>query len=279
MKPMMRCALVALLAAATMSVSARDLTLGVSEGTSGGTDHARVLLKYEGLVKTIEAAIKKDVSVVFVREFAQLEDGMKTGRLDLVMARPSDYPARGLRDYGYQYVASVKPDGQCLIVVPKDSPIKQLADIKGKKIAMPEKAAYMTKFCRAELRHQGIDLDKEQVTYVREQEAVTFYIKNTFAQVGGLASYSGAAKKWVAEGGTVLHKSVPQPYSPFIASKAISAADVAAIQKALLAMPGTPDGEQALKTMGMPGGFDTGTEARLRALLGWLGDAPAGAKQ
>ena len=29
------------------------------------------------------------------------------------MARPSDYPARGLRDYGYRYVASTKPDGQC----------------------------------------------------------------------------------------------------------------------------------------------------------------------
>ena len=134
------------------SAQARDLVLGISEGTSGGTDHARVVQKYGGLAEAIGKAIKADVKVVFVREFAQLEDGMKSSRLDLVLARPSDYPARGLRDYGYRYVASVKPEGQCLIVVPKDSPIRQLADLKGKKIVMPEKIAYMTKFCRAELR-------------------------------------------------------------------------------------------------------------------------------
>ena len=118
------------------SAQARDLMLGISEGTSGGTDHARVVQKYGGLAEAIGKAIKADVKVVFVREFAQLEDGMKSSRLDLVLARPSDYPARGLRDYGYRYVASVKPEGQCLIVVPKDSPIRQLADLKGKKIGV-----------------------------------------------------------------------------------------------------------------------------------------------
>ena len=96
-----RSALAALvLALLGTSAQARELIMGISEGTSGGTDHARVLLKYGGLAEAIGKALKADVKVVFVREFAQLEDGMKTGRLDLVMARPSDYPARGLRDYG-----------------------------------------------------------------------------------------------------------------------------------------------------------------------------------
>jgi hypothetical protein len=26
-----------------------------------------------------------------------------------------------MRDYGYSYISSSKPDGQCLIIVPKDS--------------------------------------------------------------------------------------------------------------------------------------------------------------
>jgi ABC-type phosphate/phosphonate transport system substrate-binding protein len=230
------------------------------------------VLKYGGLADAIGKALKADVKVVFVREFAQLEDGMKTGRLDLVMARPSDYPARGLRDHGYQYIATVKPEGQCLIVVAKDSPIKQLADLKGRKIVMPEKAAYMSKFCRAELRNQGIDLDKEAVTYVREQEAVAFYINNGFNQAGGLASYSGAARNWIKEGGTVLHRSVPQPYSPLIGSKALSATEVSAVQKAVLALSDTPEGREVLKTAGMSGGFDTGTEPKVRELLKFLGE-------
>ena len=249
---------------------ARELVLGISEGTSGGTDHARVVQKYGGLAEAIGKAIKDDVKVVFVREFAQLEDGMKSSRLDLVLARPSDYPARGLRDYGYRYVASARPDGQCLIVVGKDSPIKTLAEIKGQKIVMPEKVAYMTKFCTAELRNQGIDLAKEDVNYVREQEAVTFYVDNGFAKVGAIASYSGAARKWVKAGGTILHKSVTQPYFPLVAGKVFSSEQIGAMQKALLALPNSADGQAVLKSIGIQG-FDTGTEAKLRQLLDWLG--------
>jgi phosphonate transport system substrate-binding protein len=102
---------------------------------------------------------------------------MKAGRFDFVMARPSDYPARGMRNYGYHYVAHAKPDGQCLIVVPKNSTLNTLADAKGKRWVLPEKAAYMTKFCNAELRDQGIDLATEKVTYVREQSTIGSYLE------------------------------------------------------------------------------------------------------
>jgi len=249
---------------------AQGLIMGVSEGTSGGLDHAQVVAKYQGLADVMSRAIRQKVNVVFIREFKALEDGMRTGRLDMVIARPSDYPARGLRDYGYRFVASAKPDGQCFIVVPKESPIKTLADIKGKRIAMPEEAAYMTKLCRAELRDRGVNLAAENVQYVREQGAVAFYLVNKFADVGGLASYSGVTKKWEQDGHRVLHKSVAQPYFPMIASKKVSPAQVEAIQKALLAMPGDDAGKAVLKTVGIKE-FDTTTEQRLRDLLKWLG--------
>ncbi len=256
----------------SLASQARTYVLGVSEGTSGGTDHARVLIKYGGLARQLEKALGPghEVNVTFVREFAQLEEGMKTGRLDLVMARPSDFPARGLRDYGYSYVASAKPDGQCFIVVGKDSPIRQLAEIKGQKIVMPEKVAYMTKFCAADLRHNGIDLAKESVQYVREQEAVAFYVDNGFATVGAIASYSGVARKWVAAGGTILHKSIAQPYFPLIAGKAFGSEQIAAMRKTLADLPGSPDGQAVLKSIGIQA-FDTGTEDKLRKLLDWLG--------
>lgn len=250
---------------------AQGLMMGVSEGTSGGLDHAQVINKYQGLADVIGRAVKQKVNVVFIREFAQLEEGLKSGRFDFVIARPSDYPARGIRDYRYQFVASAKPDGQCFIVVPKDSPIKALAEIKGKRIALPEEAAYMTKFCRAELRDKGIDLSKENVRYVREQGAVAMYLQNNFAEAGGLASYSGVAKKWEQDGNRVIHKSVAQPYFPLIASRKIKPADVEAVKKALLAMPDNEADQTVLKTVGIQA-FDTTSEQRLRDLLKWLGN-------
>ena len=102
----------------TLAHSASYLTFGVSEGTSGGLDHAQVIAKYEGLANVLSKSLGQKVNVVFVREFKALEAGMKDGRFDFVMARPSDYPARALRDYNYRFVASALPDGQCLIVVP-----------------------------------------------------------------------------------------------------------------------------------------------------------------
>ncbi len=248
---------------------AADLTFGISEGTSGGLDHAQVIAKYQPLANVVAQALGSKIDVVFVREFKALESGMKDGRFDFVMARPSDYPARGLRDYGYQFVASAKPDGQCLIVVSKDSPIKTLADAKGKRFVMPEQVSYMSKFCNAELRDQGIQLSQENVKYVREQGAVTFYLENRFSDIGGLASYSGAASKWVKDGNRVLHKSVTQPYFPLIADKHFSEAQIQSIRKAVLALGESESGQAVLKTIGIER-FDGGGEKRLRELLDWL---------
>ena len=105
--------------------------------------------------------LKRKVLVVLAREFSLLEGGIKSGRFDLIFARPSDYPARAVRDHGYQFVASAKPDGQCFVVVPKDSPVKTLAEAKGQRWVMPEQVSYMAKLCTAELRERGMTLSKE----------------------------------------------------------------------------------------------------------------------
>jgi ABC-type phosphate/phosphonate transport system substrate-binding protein len=247
----------------------RDLVLAISEGTSGGTDHARVVSKYGGLANVVGDAIKRKVVVVFVREFSALEEGMKSGRYDFVMARPSDYPARGVRNYGYKYVAHAKPDGQCLIVVPKTSSLKTLADARGKRWVLPEQAAYMTKFCNAELRDQGIDLAKEKVTYVREQATIGQYLETGFADVGGVASYSGLAKDWQKAGHVVLHKSTAQPYFPLIAAKGITAKQVEEVQRKLADMEAVPTGPDILKSIGIAA-FDVGGQQRLGELLTWI---------
>lgn len=235
--------------------------LGISEGASGGLDHAQVIAKYQGLAEVIGKAMKAKVSVVFAREFKQLEEGMQTGRFDLVMARPSDY--------GYSYIASTKPDGQCFIIAPKGSDLKTINDVKGKRIALPEQIAFMSRFCAAELRDKGNLVDKENVQFVREQAAVGFYLDNKFADVGGVASYSDIGKKWEKDGGRILHKSVAQPYFPLVARKRIKPEQLKAIQEELLLLPDNEAGKDVLKRIGIEK-FDTTSEPRMRELLKWL---------
>ena len=185
----------------------KPLVFAVSEGTSGGIDADAARVKYQPLADVLGRAIGSEVKVAFFREFSALEKGMKENQFDFVLARPSDYPARGLRDYHYKFVATAKPDGQCILIVHKDSPIRKVAELKGKTFVMPEKNAYMTRFCRAELRDQGIILDNEAVTYVREQGAIPFSIENRISDVGGIASYSGAYAQWLKSGNRALHQS------------------------------------------------------------------------
>lgn len=244
------------------------LILAVSEGTSGGADHQQLVRKYEALAQVIEVAIRKNVVVLGAREFSLLEKGMKEGAYDFVIARPSDYSARGIRDYGYKYVASAKPEGQCHIILPKNSPIKSLEQAKGKRWVLPEQTAYMSRFCRAELRDKGIDLARENVQYVREQAAVGFYLESGFGDIGAVASYSGLAKGWEKAGGITLHKSVAQPYSPLIAGKRVSADEIAKIQAALKANQAKGESDM-LRQLGFKE-FDTNGEDKLKALLHWL---------
>lgn len=69
------------------SVQAQALLLGISEGTSGGLDAAQVIAKYKDVGDAIGRGIRANVNVVFVRDFATLEEGLKTNRYAFAMAR------------------------------------------------------------------------------------------------------------------------------------------------------------------------------------------------
>lgn len=261
-----------------VQVSAKDnpvtksdtrLFLAVSEGTSGGINASEAVEKYRPLADALSKAAGVPVVVNLVRNFETLEAGMKKGEFDLVMARPSDYPARGVRDYGYTLLATAKPDGQCFFIVNKDSPLKSLDDARGKVILFPEKIAYMTKFCTAELRDRGFNLAREQTQYAKEQGAVGWSVESGLATVGGVASYSGVAKNWEKSGHRVLHKAPARPYFPLIAHKRVPADRIAKMQKALVALGDSDAGKKVLQTIGIQG-YNIEDSKRLLELLAWL---------
>lgn len=264
------CFVMAVLVASPVWAEPQTYTIGISEGTSGGIDHGQGVIKYQGMADVLARALKGKVNVVFSRSFEQLESGMKSGLLDFVMARPSDYPARGMRDHGYSFVSSAKPEGHCVLLVEKDSALRSLADIKGKKIVFPESISYMSRFCTAQLRDQGIDVKKENVQFVREQAAVGYFLANHLVEVGAVASYSAVAKNAEKDGRRILHKSVPQPYFPLVAHRRITPDQIKAVRLELTSLPGQDAGKAMLKMIDIDQ-FDTGSESRMQALLPWLG--------
>ncbi|APV52123.1 hypothetical protein BWI17_22110 [Betaproteobacteria bacterium GR16-43] len=241
--------------------------LAVSEGTSGGTSPQEIIDKYKPLADLMGKVLGGQVLVDPSRSFQRLDEGLRAKRFDLAMARPSDYPARAVRDNGYRYVANASPDGQCVFLVPQKSAAKTLADLKGKRILLPEKISYMAQFCSAELRDAGLNLS--QLEYVKEQEVVVYQLQNNRADLGGVASYSKALKGIGDAGLRELVRSRPQPYFPLIAGQRISPTQIAALRKELVKMKDTPAGKEILAKLGLAGFDDTG-EKRLAELLAWL---------
>ena len=261
-------ALLTLLVASSSLHAADKLVLAVSEGTSGGQDAVFVQAKFEGLAQAISKALGVPVQVLVAREFERLEQGMKDKRFDLVIARPSDYPARGIRDYGYSLVATAKPDGQCLFIARKGTaPFKSLKEISGKRISLPEETSYMARLCRAELREQGINVQTEQIKFHREQGAVAYAVENSFADIGGVASYSGVAKSWEKKG-VIVWRSRAQPYQPLVAGPDVTPAQVQKMRKLLDEISADPNSPM-LKRLEIKG-FDTAKNDRLLDLLKWI---------
>jgi len=265
----------ALLLGAWMCVSAQaqqDLTLGFSEGAASELTPPQLLNKYQTLADVIGRGLGRRVRAVYVKGFDDLEKGLRAKQFDLAVARPTDYMARALRLYGYQYVANASPDSQCLIITPKGSPIKSLKDIEGKRIVLPVRSAYMTKFCAAELRDKGIDLYRQKLQFVKEQSLIGMYLEAGMADVGvGVGSVTRMAQRWEETGNTILHRSVSEPYFPIIALPKFTPAQIASMRKLLLNMADNPGDQAVLKTLGIQG-FHTDAESRLLGLLDWLGD-------
>jgi ABC-type phosphate/phosphonate transport system substrate-binding protein len=81
-----------------------------------------------------------------------LEQGVNRRAHHLLLARPSDYPARALRDRGCQLVVTTRGDGYIRFIVPKDSPLKSVAELRGRRIAFPEDILYAARVASATLR-------------------------------------------------------------------------------------------------------------------------------
>ncbi|MCW5593431.1 MAG: phosphate/phosphite/phosphonate ABC transporter substrate-binding protein [Burkholderiales bacterium] len=258
------------LAGSAPAVAANDLVLGVCEGTFGGAAPAELVDKYHPLADHLGKALKAHVVVSPVCSFPRLESGIAEQRFDFVMARPADYTARAIRDHGYRYVAQVTPDVSCVYLVPRDSPLKSLADAKGMRITLPEKASYMGQLCVAGLRDAGVSAGGN-AQFVKEQPVVMYQLQQKNVDVGGISSHAKAVSKEALEkaGLRELGRSAPQPYFPVIASKKVPAAQVETVRKELLRLSETPEGRALLGRLGL-NGYAVGTEERMAQLLAWL---------
>lgn len=242
----------------------------INEGGSGNLDATEIFLRWEDFTRIAEKALGVHLTMVAVRDIQVLQRSVETGAYALVLSRPADVLAQAVRDYGYNPVVVSSEPAHALFIVNKDSPLKTITDVRGKRIVTPDRYAYMWRIANAMLRDNKIVMAKEQVRAMRDQAAIAWSMENNFFDVGVVASFSPAGRTWEKKGGRVIAISPEVPNTPLIASRKISPAQVVKLRDALTALDSTEDGKAVLKRINIAA-FKPASSQVFVDLLNWLG--------
>jgi ABC-type phosphate/phosphonate transport system substrate-binding protein len=247
------------------------ITLAINEGGAANADFSETQLRYQDFVDLIAKTLRMQVVMVGVRDRNKLKNSLKKQEYELLVARPNDVPALAIRDFGYQLIATAKDSYQTLFIVPKDSPLRTIADVKGKSIVTPDAYSNMWRVANAMLRDNKIDMSREQVRAMRDQAAIGWSMENGFFDVGVVNSTSGVGRGWEKKGGRVIARSRDLPNMPFIASPAISPAQVAQLRALAVSLESSDEGREILKKIGLTAFQETPPKVMLD-FLAWLGE-------
>lgn len=248
------------------------ITMAVNEGAAGNADFADILFRYEEFSQVAGKALGAPVVIVSARNRDRLQENLKNRAYKLLISRPNDVPAQAVRDFDFVPVASGKEPYRTLFIVPKDSPLKTIADVKGKTIVTPDQYSNMWRAAKAMLRDSNIDMLKESVKSMRDQAAIGWSVENQMFDVGVVNSASGIGRNWQKNGGRVIAASRDQINMPLIASPDLSAAQIAKLRAAILALDSTDSGRAVLKKINLPAGFRDTPREEFLVFLKWLGE-------
>lgn len=241
-------ALVLLLMGSVTTTAAQELSFGVVPQQSASS-LARVWIPV-----IQEVAARSGVRMVFrtTTDIPSFEDGLAKGHYDLAYMNPFHYVVFN-KKAGYR--AFAKEKGRRLtgiIVVPKNSPIKDIHELAGKKVAFPAPAAFAASMLpRAEFSRQGIPIN---VHYVSSHDSVYHGVsRGLFAAGGGIQRTLEAIDPAVSADLRVLTKTPSYVPHAFAARPQVPDEVLARVQKAMISLADDEQGQKLLKELSFKG--------------------------
>ena len=253
------------------ALPAHALVFAVNEGVTYRVPNEEIRGRYAAIATDLAKILKQPVTVEPVGDYPSLRKGLADKRFDLAMVHPAHVSIQAIKGAGYHLVAVTKgfQNYQAQFLVRADSPLKSLADLKGRRLGAPDEDSITSVMVRATLRDAGLAPADVAMVYTRYQDAVPFFVENNLTTAGATAA-NAVIKSWVANGGTVLAKSRAVPIKHIIASPALSAEQIDSVREYLLGLDANDEGRKKLAPTKYSG-FERYDEAALLGLGTWLG--------
>jgi phosphonate transport system substrate-binding protein len=259
-----------LLAGAT-SLAQATLVFAINEGVTYRVPSEEIRTRYAGITADLTRLLRQPVVIEPVGAYPMLRKGLSEKAYDIAMVHPAHLSIEAIKKTGYKLVVVTKgfQDYTANFLIKADSPLKSLADLKGRKLGAPDEDSITSWMVRATLRDALGDAKQVNYLYTRYQDAVPFFVENNFASAGATASRS-VIKAWETSGGRVLGKSKPVPIKHIIASPNLSDDQVEKLREYLLALDSNDEGKKKLEATRYTG-FARYDEAAMMAIGTWLG--------
>jgi phosphonate transport system substrate-binding protein len=250
---------------------AQALVFAVNEGVTYRVSADEIRTRYSAISSDLSKLLNQPVRVEPVGDYNQLRKGLADKVYDLAIVHPAHISIAAMKNHGYKLVAVTKgfTEYSARFLVRADSPLKSLADLRGRKVGAPDEDSITSWMVRATIRDALGKADAVQYTYTRFQDAVPFMVEHTFTQTGATAS-SAVAKQWEASGGKVLASSRAVPIKHVIAAATVSATDLERVRDYLTSLDGTEEGRKKLEPIKIQG-YARLDPAVLMNLGTWLG--------
>ena len=180
------------------------------------------------------------------------ERRLAAGDYDLAYMNPYHYTVFS-KDPGYRAFARQRDHRiRGLLVVRRDSPIRDIADLAGKTVAFPAPAAFAASVLpQAALRQAGIDIEAH---YVRSHDSVyRAVVQGLYPAGGGIERTFQGTEPEVRDQLRVLWTTLDYTPHAIAAHPRIDPALVARIRDAMVAMAETPLGAELLEAIEFEG--------------------------
>lgn len=265
------------MALASAASAQSELVFGVTEGVTYQATPKEIRDKFAPLAEVIAKATGRKVRIVLVPAYNDAREGLGKQEFDIAFIHPAHVSMAEIKAGRYKAIAWTSGFTEYVVslLVAKDSTLKGVADLKGHTLVTPDPDSITAVMVRSILRTEKLPFAEGKdavapaggvrIITTRYQDAVPFYIENSFAQAGATAA-NAVVKSWTEKGGKVLYRSRPVPIKQIIASSKLSAEEQQKIKDALIGLKDP----KALETVGYRGFVAPNAEVESSAIA-WLG--------
>jgi ABC-type phosphate/phosphonate transport system substrate-binding protein len=210
----------------------------INEAVTADLSISMLALRYKAWGDYLAPQLKiKQVTVdpiIDIRRFFQ--QAVAEDKPMVLFGKSVNQLAKLVRDHGYQPLVSRADPYRAAFIVPKNSTIRDLGQLGGHKVLMPDEASATAAVAKAELRVRGVR--DPFISHTKYQESVAAQVQMGTAEAGVVNPT--IARRWKEAGGMVIGETQGVVNWSVLASPKAPPEITLRLTESLLAMNGQP---------------------------------------